>query len=476
MIKEAVKFLAKDTAVYGIAGAISKFIAVFTVPIVVRILTKEDYGILTTVISTATVFVGIITLGMDSSVARWFFDEDEDFEYRKKVASTGFFIQFGAMLLFLPTIFIFADTIGYYLFDKNEEITILWKWYLISVPASAFLLFSQNLFKWNFERNKFLVISIGSTVTTVALTLFFLIILKLGVLGALLAPILSMILFTIIGLILNRRLISFRSVGDIRLIKSMIMYGWPFAVVIMISAAIPSMDKLFLIRLVDLEVLGEYAVAVKISGLLLIIVGAFQISFGPFAYSIWKKESSPKLFSILSEYYLSMILFIGILMNIFAEFGISVFAGERYLNSRFIIPILTMAIGIQGLSQFSLLGITWSKKTTFNLLGSIFMFLCLLFFNYALTPKYLQLGAAFAILLTQILYVVFTFFVSQRYYYIPLNIGRLSMLVIITALTHLYLLMFDWALFHSILIGLGYLFIVITMWGWWAPLLKLLRK
>ena len=73
--------------------------------------------------------------------------------------------------------------------------------------------------------------------------------------------------------------------------------------------------------------IGEYAVAVKIANLLLIIVGAFQISFGPYAYSIWKKEEAPKVFAQLAEYYFSGMLFIGILMSMFADIGIKVFAG-----------------------------------------------------------------------------------------------------------------------------------------------------
>lgn len=471
MIKGAIKFLAKDTAVYGIAGAVSKFIAVFTVPIIVRILTKEDYGVLTAVISTSAIFVGVITLGMDSSVARWFFDKQDDFSYRRTIVSTGFFIQLLALILFAPVMVLGSDYLGLIIFDGNHDMAALWKWYMIGIPASAFVLFSQNIFKWNFQRNYYLILSLGMSAFSVSLTLFFLLWLKMGVFGAVLAPVISSLLFSILGIYLNRKLISFKHIGNKLLILDMLKYGWPFAVIIILGAAIPSVDKLFLLRLVNLVVLGEYAVAVKIANLLLVIVSAFRISFGPYAFSIWKKKEAPLTFSKLAEYYFTAMMVLSVLMSAFAEFGITIFAGEQYLSSRIVLPFLTLGIAINGMRQFTLLGITWAKKTMFNLGGSILMFTSLLIFNFVLTPRYFQVGAAIAILLTELLYVGFTFVVSQKYYHIPLRWLRFIFVLCVSGMVQ-YLFVNSIATYQVTLIFVGYVIVVISIWNWWPLVLK----
>ena len=129
MFKSAVKFLVKDSAIYGIAGAVNKLLAVFTVPIVVRVLTKEEFGITSTVIGLSTFFVGFIMLGMDSSIARWFFDnETDDIDYKKKDHFYRFFYSINIIIILSNRFLFFTGfyrwfTIGWqYRIDQLLEI------------------------------------------------------------------------------------------------------------------------------------------------------------------------------------------------------------------------------------------------------------------------------------------------------------------------------------------------------------------
>ena len=56
--------------------------------------------------------------------------------------------------------------------------------------------------------------------------------------------------------------------------KEMLVYGLPFAVIIIIVALLPSVDRLFLLRFVNMDLIGEYSVALKIAGLLYLVVNA----------------------------------------------------------------------------------------------------------------------------------------------------------------------------------------------------------
>lgn len=437
MIKESIKFLVKDTAVYGLAGAITKFIAIFTVPILARVLSKEEFGTISTVIAITVVFVGFFSLGQDSAIARWFYDEEStDLDHRIQIATTGLFIQLIATIFFCLWIFFFDDWIGGIIFNGNIELISYWKVCLFSLPATSFLLFSNNLFKWTFQRNRYLFLTLGNSLVSVSLTLLLVVQYEMGILGAIIAPVIASNVFAIIGLFMNRDFINFRRLGEWPLMVDMLKYGLPFALIIIIGALLPSVDRLFLVRFVGMEVLGEYSVSLKLSGLLFMIIGAFQISFGPYAFSIWKKPESQTLFSKLLPLYFSFLLIVGVSISVFGDIAIALFASNKYAHSIVILPLFLLAYSVIGLRTFSLLGISWSKKTFINIITTISQFGVLLLGNYLLVENYTIYGAAFSLLIANIFYIVLTFYVSNKYYPIRVDFSKLLILFVFAGGVH----------------------------------------
>ncbi len=443
MLHNALKFLIKDTAIYGIAGAITKFIALFSVPIVARVLTKDEFGTLNTIIAITVVFSGFITLGQDSSVARWFFDKDKsDKEYKVKVVSTGFLLQLTATVIFAIVFFFFHGRIGTLIFKEDYNLIHYWEYYIFALPGGAFLLFSNNVFKWTFQRNKYLFLTLGNSISTILLTLVFILVYDMGIFGAIIAPVISVNLFSVISLVMNRNYIKLTNNFDKELIIQMLKYGLPFSLIAIVAALLPSMDRLFLIRYVNMDVIGEYSVSLKIASLLMLITGAFQISFGPYAYSIWKKPEAPKVLSELFTIYLGVLLVIGTTMTVFGKIGIQLFAGEQYVKSILVLPFILLAYAIRGLNQFSTIGINWSKKSYFNVFSILIQLAVLLVFNFLLTEKFKIFGAAGALLISNLVYVIFTFIISNMYYKIKIDITK-SLVIISLAVTVHSIVLFD---------------------------------
>ena len=108
MFKSAIKFLFKDSAIYGIAGAINKLMLVISTPIILRFITKDEFGIVSTVIAGSLFFSGLLIFGMDQAVARWFFDlKENNIEYQKKIVSIGFAVHVIAIIFFSFLFFFF---------------------------------------------------------------------------------------------------------------------------------------------------------------------------------------------------------------------------------------------------------------------------------------------------------------------------------------------------------------------------------
>ncbi len=458
MLKDALKFLTKDSSIYGIAGAVTKLLAVLTVPIVVRILTKEEFGITNTVMSISSIFVGFIILGMDSSIARWFFNDNDDPNYRKKVVSIGFFIQI-ISLFFCLIIFILAEkSLSNLLFEGDSQLTKYWKIFMFSIPANAFISFSGNIFKWTFQRNRYLILTLGNSILNVALTLIFILIFKMGVFGVLLAPVISSNIFSFIGLYMNRSSLIFKSEWDKKMVYDMLKYGLPFTGIMIINNFLPSIDKLFLLRYVDMETIGEYSVALKIAGLLYLVTSAFSISFGPYAFSNWHKSESKKLFGNILTIFFAFTISLGVLLSIFGELVIQIFTGGKYMSALKLLPILILSISVKGISEFSMLGIFWSKKTYYNLLTSLIQVLSILAMNFILTAKYTVFGASLSLLISDIVYVLVTFYISNKFFKIEIDLKKILLILILSIPVHFIAV-------YEINSVLKYIIVMPYLWG-----------
>ena len=79
-----------------------------------------------------------------------------------------------------------------------------------------------------------------------------------------------------------------------------------------------------------IKTIGEYSAALKICGLLYLVTSTFQISFGPYAYSIWHEEGANKKFSDWMILYFALLLTIGVISTCFGEFIITIFDQNSY--------------------------------------------------------------------------------------------------------------------------------------------------
>ncbi len=259
MLKESIKFLAKDTILYGTTGAVSKFLAIFTVPILTRILTQEDYGTIDAVNAFVPLFTGFAVLGQDSAIARFFYDKGEDLEYRKKIATIGLVLQLIFLTQLCIVLILFAEEIGGLIFSGKTKVIQYWLIAVVSLPGSVFFLYSINIFKWTFQRRKYLFISLGNSILQVSLVVYFVLFLNWGVWGAIIPNVVCLNLFGIIGLVLSRDYIKFEKITEsFNIAKEMILYGLPFTGVMIITSLMPSIDRFFLLRYSTLSDIGIY--------------------------------------------------------------------------------------------------------------------------------------------------------------------------------------------------------------------------
>ena len=392
------KFLLKDSVLYGGANAFAKLFSIFTVPILTRVFSREGFGIIDGIGIFAALFTPIILMGMNSSIARFFYETDDE-DKQKQIISQGLLVQLILAVVVCFFLYIASPMLLTWFFD-TPRYTPLFRIVILSIFFSVLVMFSQNLLKWTFSRVRYLVISLGAGILTILLVLLYVLVFKLGVAGVFLAHLSSNLVFAILGLFFTKKHLCFPR--QLKYVPPMLKFGWPLMFVALIPALIPSVDRYFIINYISFEVLGIYAVGLKIANIIQLPVLGFQTAWGPFALALYKEKDSGETYDKVFLYYTISLTLIALLIVVAAEPLIRVFASAKYLKSINIILPLVFAVVIDSLSWISGIGISLSKKTIFKTISYVITLVTSLAAIWLLIKPFGLMGVVYGILISKV--------------------------------------------------------------------------
>jgi len=362
-----IKFLLKDSIVYGGVSAASKFLHVFTLPLLTRVFSREQYGIFDALTVIGGLIIPIIILGTDSSIARFFYEiENNEIEKKKQLVSQTLLFEIIFSITICACFYLNSRLILNFYLDSiqyNHAFRVL----LISIPFVILVRFSQNLLKWTFRRAKFLIISAGSIVSVLSLTIIFILVLEREIIFIFYAQLIGMFLFSIIGLYFCKDF--FVIPKNFKYILPQLKFGYPFMITCLITSLLPTLDRYFIAKYLNLRLLGIYAVGNKLSQFSQIAINGFQIAWGPLAYSIMKEDNKEKTYNKVFQYYSIFIALFIFFLTLFSKQFILLFSTSEYLPAIYIMLPLILSKLILSASGISAVGIDLSKRTYYHVLS-----------------------------------------------------------------------------------------------------------
>lgn len=358
------KFLVKDTALYGIASALSRFLSILTVPVLTRVFSKTEFGAIDAISIFSSLVIPLIFLGMDTAVARFYF-ESEDEEEKKAIVTQPFIVGIITSTLFAALLYINAASICEIYLNSTDYV---YEFQIMSLglPFIYITAFTMGLLKWTFARVHFLIISIGNAALIILLTLLFVVGFKYGIVYIFYAVLIGKAIFGFLGLYFCRD--HFGIISDFRYLRPLLKFGIPFTLVSFFGVLIPSMDRYFISNYLSIESLGGYALALKVTSLLLILDRGLQTAWGPFAYSIYKEKDSAETFNKVLLLVSLFLAFCLITITTFEYPLILILGSEKYLDSHVLIPFLACAVIARSMSGITAIGIDLAKKTGYYIL------------------------------------------------------------------------------------------------------------
>lgn len=287
----------KHLSVYGILPVVGKFIGFFLIPIYARVFSLTEFGILELYVTLVTLLTYTVNLEIYSAIGRFFYDYKSE-KGKQVLVSTGLWVTLLIAIIVVCIYFIFKPIIlqNYIGSEKySEEFILAGIWF----PLSAISTYLSVLPRYRKRTKIFVLYSIISIAVRVGSTLFYVLLLKLGLKGVLLGHITgalcSFILYYIdskvfIVLNLNKKILS-----------KILKFALPIMPGLLLIGAWRPIFNYFANLQVGPANLGIFSFALKIISILAVLQTAINLTWKPLVFENYKSPQFKEDIKNVSE-------------------------------------------------------------------------------------------------------------------------------------------------------------------------------
>lgn len=451
--KRKVTNLVKNTLLFGISTFGSKILVFLFLPLYTDLLTTTDYGTADAIVTTTNLLVYIFTLNIADGVLR-FAIEKKDIQ--------GEIFNFGIKVIFL------GSTILAILIILSSRIYPLnWNFYCYFFLLGYFFVNAIYSLLSAYLRaiNQVKSVAIASIISISAMliaNIVFLVVLKIGLLGYLIALVLGPFISAIYCFykIIKSGSIRNNKSRELSVSKEIIKYCIPLAFNGICWWINNSIDKYFIIYMLDASHNGIYSAAGKISAILLIFQTIFIQAWSLSAITDFDFEDKDGFFTNTYEVYKDILVMVCFILNILnIPIAKLLFARGFYIawQSSVILVFATLFSALGGYlgSIFS------AAKNTLNLaITTVAGAIINVIFNILLIPHIGIKGAAIATTISFFSIWIVRVMLIKNIIHIKMNIIRDAILFILLIM-QIYLCEFDNHYYiYQIIIGVAILFVI----------------
>ena len=407
----------RSFSIYTSMGFINKVMPFMLLPILTRFLSPADYGLLATFTAIMGLANVIISMGSVEAVVRAYFDRHiSNFNFPKYTFNATI-INFTAFLIMSVLIMIFKIFI-------SQKLCIPANW-IILFPiigvCSAVYIIPTKLFIFENRPLSYATVEISNGFIELALSILFVVGMGLNWQGRVLGITVNSVLFFVIGvfILLRSKLLKFSF--DYRYIKNILQYGIPVAIHSLGIAAVATIDKLFLNRMVGLSETGVYSVAYTISGSIGFLVGSFNFAWNPFLYERLGQPTQKlkvKLVKFTYLYFIVLVL-IALLLVFTAPVILKFLVGKNFSGASKYIFWIALGYAVYGMQTKVVPYILYQKKTYLLSMISGIVVIVNIILNYTFINANGAMGAAQATFLTFFTRFILSWYFSNRVYPMP---------------------------------------------------------
>lgn len=418
------KKIGRDVSIYGSGDLAFRLIGFLIFPVYAHVFSVAEFGIYA-LVGTITSIVGIFAnLGIYNGTQRYYWDPQTDTSTQPAIVSTGL----GALIVWSCGIVLCLVAV---LYPAREIIAsrygISWAIMviaLITIIPEQVLQYCLDVLRLYFTPWKYAFISFLKNIFGVVVGLILILLFDSGLKGLFLGALVGALAAVPIALILIRRDLAL--VFDPEIARRLVAFGYPFIFAGVAFWVFGSIDRWMLAELSNATQLGLYAIAYKVTVVVLFLNGAFGQAWSPIALKLKGEDSQYRLtYARIFSVWFFFLTIVGSTVALFGKEVLSILTPPEYWAASPILGLLVMGVVLSGTTQITGIGISLENKTRLFAFATWATALANGCLNFLLIPSWGAEGAAIATFLSYGLLTALYLFWSQKLHPIPLEKPKL---------------------------------------------------
>lgn len=427
--------LTRHSAIYGIGGLTSRFLAVIMLPLYTSYVSAGDYGRIELLMATMAVAVVVIRGGANFGFIRFYFLE-KDPDYRRRLIRTVFWTQMAYSTVVLVACIALAHPIAVLLGVTTKGQSDLQGSGTRLVIATAALLWVNvnyaqmtNLFRAEKRSVAFSLATLANIAVTVGITVVLVVGYHEGPLGIIVGNLSGTLVVWVALLVYRSEQLGLQ--WDGKLLRSMNRFGIPLMAAALAMWVTNFSDRLLLSKLLHgsyrLTELGQYSLANKISSAMVLLFTAFQIAWPAFAYSIEDDKEAKRAYAFVLTYLMLIAAWAALALSLFAPW-LAHWLGRKpgYWPAETAIPPLAFASVFFAGFIVVTIAAGRTRRTQFNWIAAAAAGIVNVSLNLWLIPAYGMLGAAYSTLSAYVLLMVIRTWNAQKLFHVAYQWRRVA--------------------------------------------------
>lgn len=370
------RILLKSMATYGALSVLTKVLNFLVFPFIIARLSVAEWGELDLVFNFSGLITVLLTLSLESYIQRIWYEEGN-----RVVLMFSSWTLIGILSLSLFLIALLVVSFGF--------LSVVYALIFISGLAVALTVIPLQVLRMEerlFTYSGIVLLQILTFVLGVILLDYFS---GLSVLNVMVCYFGSFVLiFLLLALFFLK---SYEFGLDWFSLKPALKYSLPLLPTVVSGWILKQTDRLLILKFLDIESMGIYGAAVKVSSLVLILIQSFKLAWGPTAMkslTLNNKENSNRLVLTTSIVYISVsCIVIGFLYsNINWIYKILEFPAAYYIGAK-LVWILSLVLAIRGYTSIINIKVLIAKKTIINLILYMLGFTLTISISWILIPR-----------------------------------------------------------------------------------------
>jgi O-antigen/teichoic acid export membrane protein len=337
--------LFKLSALYAVADMASRGSALLLVPLYAHFMAPDGYGILALASLVTSLLVMLLSFGGQSVVQRF---------YNQFADDTGRAQFLGAFWLFLLTV---PGAVLAVVWLCGQEVV---RWLMPSFAAQPYLQLVlgisylnvafgtvlPGLFRARDQGWRYLALSLATMVTTVAFSVYFLVVLQLGAVGALGGQLAGALLMAVVSLpVLMRQLAPAWRWGELR---RALKFGLPLVPHFAAHWTLSISDRAIVGAYAGLGGVGLYSMAYQFGTLLQMLLSSINSALMPVFSRAAKDERELAALPRLTTYYCCVVAALGLATALVARDVILIATPVAYHSAGSLVPFISLGIVAMG--------------------------------------------------------------------------------------------------------------------------------